>query len=90
MNDEIIPVEFNSTEPPAVTEELPADSMPPAIAELRDWSTLSLDEKVDILHHKMDSVAAQVAWIGQTFQGVINTVGKISPIDIFKMMKGGK
>lgn len=55
-----------------------------------NWSDLSDSQKLDILHMKVDRIGAQVAWIGQTFQGVIDMVGKVSPMDIFKMMRGGK
>jgi len=92
MDDEIIPAEFNSVEPPAVTDVTEDPS-----AGMKAWGELSDSEKLDVLHMKVDSIGQlvdfigrQVAWIGQTFQGVINTVGKISPVDIFKMMRGGK
>lgn len=72
---------------------VPADDAPAVIETTPpepNWADLTLDQKVDLLHHKMDSVAQQVAWIGQTFQGIIDMVGKVSPMDIFKLMRGGK
>jgi hypothetical protein len=96
MSDEI-------TQPPAVAEEPTAiepipgsvQIMPASVVEDPHdgnvpWNELSDSQKLDILHMKVDSIGAQVAWIGQTFQGVINMVGKVSPMDLFKMMRGGK
>lgn len=54
------------------------------------WHELSDSQKLDVLNMKLDSIAERVDWIGQTFQGVINMVGNVSPMDIFKMMRGGK
>lgn len=54
------------------------------------WHNLTDSQKLDVLNMKLDSIATRVDWIGQTFQGVINMVGNVSPMDIFKMMRGGK
>lgn len=85
MSDEIIPTEFNSAEPPAVAEisEDPHDGNVP-------WTELTDSQKLDILHMKVDSIGQQVSWIGSTFQGVLNMVGNLSPMDLFKMVRGGK
>lgn len=93
MTDEIIPAEFNSTEPPAVITEHNPDggNLPDDPNQgVTPWPELSIDQKLDILHMKVDSMSQQVTWIGRTFQGVIDMVGKVSPMDIFKMMRGGK
>jgi len=97
MSDEI-------TQPPAVTEAfgpLPDNAtvqeMTVSVSHTEDshdgnvpWHELSDSQKIDILHMKVDSIGQQVAWIGSTFQGVLNMVGNLSPLDLFKMARGGK
>jgi hypothetical protein len=106
MNDEIETVTEMPPSPtaPAVIE-LPHSGPIPNVEALQEavvsgthdeygtatpWHELSDSQKMDILHRKVDSIASQVAWIGQTFQGVINMVANVGPMDIFKMMRGGK
>lgn len=93
MSDEI-------TQPPAVTEAftpLPDSTPVDSVSRTEDphdgnvpWHELSDSQKIDILHMKVDSIGQQVAWIGSTFQGVLNMVGNLSPMDLFKMARGGK
>lgn len=96
MSDEIIPVDTmpeSVTVPPAVIEDNSSDPSEGTTA----WPDLTDSQKLDILNMKVDyigqqseSIAGQVAWIGRTFQGVLNMVGSLSPMDLFKMMRGGK
>lgn len=89
MSDEI-------TQPPAVIEDPHTSFEESANAELAvapqlsPWTELTVSQKLDILHMKVDAMGAQTTWIGGTLQGIIDMVGKVSPMDIFKMMKGGK
>lgn len=81
MSDEI-------EETPAVTEFNPdGGNLPDKSVE---WHDLTDSQKLDVLKYSIDSIGSQVAWIGQTFQGLINMVGNVGPMDIFKMMRGGK
>jgi hypothetical protein len=89
MNDEInTETEMPSPTAPAVIESMPEEVNVPQLPT--NWQDLTDSQKIDILHHKIDMIGANVDWIGKTFQGVINMVGSISPMDLFKMMRGGK
>lgn len=95
MSDEI---NYESVVDEAVAEitesETPAVEMNPALPSIPlgdvQWDELNTDQKLDILFTMVHNIGAQVSWIGSTFQGLINMVGKVGPMDIFKMMRGGK
>lgn len=95
MSDEI------NSETPAVTEDNTATETIPGAVEMNPvlpsiplgevkWDELTESQKLDVLFTMIHNIGAQVAWIGSTFQGVIDMVGKVGPMDIFKMMRGGK
>lgn len=89
MSDEI-------TDAPAVTEDNTAiEPIPGSVVidpseGMLPWPELSIDQKIDILAMKIDAVGNQTTWIGSTLQGIIDMVGKVSPMDVFKMLRGGK
>lgn len=92
MSDEITEASAPSPETaPAVTELVPFEEAAKAeIAAATQWAELTDSQKLDILDRKLDAIGAQTTWIGSTLSGIIDMVGKVSPMDIFKMMRGGK
>lgn len=84
MSDEITVIPELSETAPAVSEAVDPHESTTA------WHELTDSQKLDIIHMKIDAIGNQTSWIGQTLSGIIDMVGKVSPVDIFKMMRGGK
>lgn len=89
MPDEITPAEEWTDRAHAEMVEVNQADNTPAVSAT-SWHDLTDSQKLDVLNMKVDSIGTQTSWIGQTLSGIIDMVGKVSPMDIFKMMRGGK
>lgn len=91
MSDEI------NDDTPAVTDDLHDSTV--------EWSDLSVSQKLDVIHMKLDALAytvdgvdkgqsqiwGAVDWTAKTIDGLSKMAANLNPGDIFKaMLKGGK